>query len=223
MGTIQGCIHLQCDWLYHHMDTQATEHMYTNRGEKRILDTLFSSCKSIPSLWSFFQELKVFWKLGWLELGFCHGFLCHLGQYFQVCSRGCKQANRSSSACALSLWTWASSHLGPICPNVPMLTDILCFRSLQILLCLSHFSSRHHCPSSKLDRHRCMPLPRPLQHTFPYLSVCLPLVRLKRRCWTVKWSSWCTSTSAEPDAGAVISGRSAKQTAGGSKVWRGHN
>lgn len=86
------------------MDTQTTEHMYTNRGEKRLLNTLFSSCKSIPSVWSLSQELKVFWKLGWLKLGFFHGFLCHLGQYIQVCSRGWKQANRSYSV------LWACGH-----------------------------------------------------------------------------------------------------------------
>ena len=81
MGKIQDCVQLQCDWLLHHMDTQATEHMYTNGGERGILETLFS-CKTISSVWSFFQELKVFWKLARLGLGFCHGFLCHLGQYF---------------------------------------------------------------------------------------------------------------------------------------------
>lgn len=89
--------------------------------------------------------------------------------------------------------------------------------------CVSQSSSRSHCPSSKLDRHRCIPVSRPLQLTFPYLRICLPSVRLKLRCWAVKWSSWCTSTSAEPDVGTVILGRSVKHTAGGSKVWRGHN
>ena len=123
------------------------------------------------------------------------------------------------------LWAYgcgASSHLGPIWPNVPMLTGIHCIRSLQIL-CLCHSSSRSHCPSSKLDKHRCIAMSWPLQLTFPYLSICLPLGTLKLRCWTVKWSSWCLSTSAEPDVEAVISGRSVKQTAGSSKVWRGHN
>lgn len=63
-GKIQGCVQLQCDWLHYRMDTQATEHTYTNGGEMGILDTLFSFCKSILSMWSVSQELKVFWKLG---------------------------------------------------------------------------------------------------------------------------------------------------------------
>lgn len=172
----------------------------------------------------FFQKLKVFWKLWWLELGFCHDFLCHLGQYIQMCSKGWKQANRSDSAYALSLWTWASFHLGPICPSVPMLTEILCFRRLQILFYLSDSSSRSYWPSRRAHTygkaHTCV---LAIQLPFPYLTVPLPLVRLMLRCWTVQWSSWCTSTSAEPDVGAVISGISTKQTAGGSKVWRGHN
>lgn len=227
MGEIQDCVQLQCDWFHHHMDTWATEHMYSKGGEKRILDTLFSTWKSTSSLWSFFfffQKLKVFWKLWWLELGFCHDFLCHLGQYIQMCSKGWKQANRSDSACALSLWTWASFHLGPICPSVPVLTEILCFRRLQILFYLSDSSSRSYWPSRKAHTygkaHTCV---LAIQLPFPYLTVPLPLVRLMLRCWTVQWSSWCTSTSAEPDVGAVISGISTKQTAGGSKVWRGHN
>lgn len=138
--------------------------------------------------------------------------------------KGWKQANRSNSACALNLWTWANFHLGPICPSVPMLIEILCFRRLQILFYLSDSSSRSYCPSSKAhtygQAHSCV---LAIQLPFPYLSVRLPLVRLKLRCWTVKWSSWSTSTSAEPDVGAVISDISIKQTAGGSKVWRGHN
>lgn len=203
------------------MDTQTTEHMYTNRGEKRILNTLFSSCKSIPSEWSLFQELKVFWKLGWLKLGFFHGFLCHLGQYIQVCSRGWKQANRSYSV------LWACGHEpAPIWDPYAQMSP--CWQissasgvSRYYLVCHSSYWS--HCSSSKLDRHRCIPVSWPLQLTLPYLSRCLPLVRLRLRCWTVKQSSWCASTSAETDVGAVISGRSIKQTAGGSKVWRGHN
>lgn len=40
MGEVQGCLQLQCDWFHCHMDTRATEHMYSRGGEKRILDTL---------------------------------------------------------------------------------------------------------------------------------------------------------------------------------------
>lgn len=40
MGEVQGCLQLQCDWFHCHMDTRATEHMYSRGGKKRILDTL---------------------------------------------------------------------------------------------------------------------------------------------------------------------------------------
>lgn len=73
MGKIQDCVQLQCDWLLRHMDTQATEHMYTNGGERGILETLFS-CKSISSLWSFFSGAQGLLETGTITAGFLPWF-----------------------------------------------------------------------------------------------------------------------------------------------------
>lgn len=205
------------------MDTWATEHMYSNRGEKRSLDTLFSSWKSTSSMWSFFSEAQGLLEIVMIKAGFLPWLSSVTLDNTSRCVQGV--GSRQTGATLPELW-----GCGPEPASIwdPYAQVSPCWQrssaSGDSRYYLSDSSSRSYCPSSKAhthgQAHSCV---LAIQLPFLYLSVCLPLVGLKLRCWTVKWSSWCTSTSAEPDVGAVISGISIKQTAGGSKVWRGHN
>lgn len=186
----------------------------------------FSSWKSTSAAWFvfFFLEAQGLLEIVMMKAGFLPWLPVSPWTIYLDVLKGL-EAGKQELLCLCSESVDVSQlPSGTHMPKCPCAEEILCFRRLQILFYRSDSSSRSYCPSKKA--HTCGQTHAgvsAMQLPFPYLSVCPPLVRVKLRCWTVKWSSWCTSTSAEPDVGAVISGRSVKQTAGGSKVWRGHN
>lgn len=184
MGEVQGCVQLQCDWFHCHMDTRATEHMYSRGGEKRILDTL--SPPGNPPLQRglfFFLEAQGLLEIVMMKAGFLPWLPVSPWTIYLDVLKGL-EAGKQELLCLCSESVDVSQlPSGTHMPKCPCAEEILCFRRLQILFYRSDSSSRSYCPSKKA--HTCGQTHAgvsAMQLPFPYLSVCPPLVRVKLRC-----------------------------------------